>query len=300
MFRNLRIYRISRLAPATAESLSEQLDPGRLRPCGRLEPSSAGWISPYGPERHELVHSVGGCHLLRYGLEEKVMPPAVVRAALAERIAEARQRTGRPPGRRDKLRFKDEVLMDLLPRAFVKPRAIDAYLDLDAGWLVVDAGTVRQADEVATALRMNLTGLELVAPDLRNRICTHLSQWLRTGRCPGEFELGDECDLRSERDATATIRCRRQDLTAPEIRQHLGTGMQVFRLGLRWGERLNFAVTEEFVVTKLKPGAYLAAQLADLASDSDVSRIEAEFALGSLEYRTLIDQLARVFEWEEG
>lgn len=298
MFKNLRIYRISRLAPASAESLSEQLEPGRLRPCGRLEASSAGWVSPYGPDRQELVHSLGDCHLLRYGLEEKVMPPAVVRAALAERIAEARQRTGRPPGRRDKLRFKDEVLMDLLPRAFVKPRAIDAYLDFDAGWLVVDSGTVRQADEVATALRMNLTGLELVAPDLRNRICTHLSQWLRTGRCPGELELGDECDLRSERDATATIRCRRQDLQSREIRRHLDAGMQVFRLGLRWGERLNFTLTEELALTKLKAGAYLAAQLADLATDTEVAQLDAEFALASLEYRTLIDELARILEWE--
>ncbi len=298
MFKNLRPYRIDRAAALTSESLGDQLEAARLAPCGRLEAASAGWVSPYGPERGELVHSVGTCHLVRYGLEEKVLPAAVVRAALSERIAAARERTGRPPGRRDKLRFKDEVLMDLLPRAFVKPRAVDAYLDLDAGWVVVDCATTRQADDVATSLRMHVDGLELSAPDINNRICTHLTAWLRTGRCVGELELGDECDLRSERDAAATIRCRRQDLSSPDIRRHLAAGMQVFRLGLRWGERFSFTLSEEFAVTRLRAGAYLAAQLEDLGADSDLERLDAEFALASLEYRALLEELARGLEWD--
>ncbi len=298
MFRNLRAYRITRHESLSGTTLHEQLDAARLRPCGRLEPTSAGWVSPYGPERAELVHSVGDCHLLRYGIEEKVMPAAVVRAAVAERVSAVRQRTGRPPGQREKLRLKDEVLMDLLPRAFVKPRAIDACLDLGAGWLVVDSASARRADDVATALRMHVDRFELAAPDLRNRICTHLTQWLRAGNCPGELELNDECDLRSERDAAATVRCRRQDLHSPQIRQHLAAGMQVFRLGLRWGERFTFTLNEEFAVGKLRPGAYLASQLADLGGQSDLEQLDAEFALGSLEYRALLDELAQRLEWE--
>ena len=167
MFRNLRAYRITHIAAPTPEALADQLEPGRLRPCGRLEPVSAGWSSPYGRGRDELVHTVGNCHLLRYGLQEKVLPSAVVRAALADREQESRERTGQPPGRRETLRLRDEVLMDLLPRAFVKPRVVDVCLDLESGWLVIDSTSARQADEIATSLRLNLEGLQLSAPALR-------------------------------------------------------------------------------------------------------------------------------------
>lgn len=296
MFKNLTVLHLE-AAPVGADTLGDQLAAGMLNPCGKLQTASAGWVSPYGSQSEVLAHWVGRCCLIRYGVEEKVLPTAVVRAALEERVAEASQRTGHPPGRREKLRLKDEVMMDLLPRAFVKPRAVDAYLDLEAGWLVIDTTSARLVEDLVTQLRMNLTGLRVRAPDIDQRICRHLTQWLGGSNLPKGFALGDECDLRDERDASATIRCRRQELDQPDIRRHLERGMQAFRLGLLWNERLSFTLTDQLSMARMKPMDFVVAQLNDVNAETPMEELDAQFALFSLEFRSLLEQLAEVFDW---
>lgn len=297
MFKNLTVLHLE--AAPVADTLADQLAAGVLNPCGKLQTASAGWVSPYGPQSEVLAHWVGRCCLIRYGVEEKVLPTAVVRAALDERVTEAQQRTGHPAGRREKLRLKDEVMMDLLPRAFVKPRSVDAYLDFEAGWLVIDSTSAKLVDDLVTQLRMNLTGLRVVAPDLDQRVSRLLSQWLSGATLPDGFALGDECDLRDERDVTATIRCRRQDIDQPDIRRHLERGMQAFRLGMTWNERLKFTLTDQFTMSRMAPMDFVVSQLNDVQTETPMEELDAQFALYSLEFRALLEQLAEVFNWPQ-
>ena len=298
MFKNLTVLHLE-AAPVAADTLADQLAAGVLSPCGKLQQASAGWVSPYGAHSDVLAHWVGRCCLIRYGVEEKVLPTAVVRASLDERVREAAQRTGHPPGRREKLRLKDEVLMDLLPRAFVKPRGVDAYMDLEAGWLVIDTTSARLVEDLVTQLRMNVSGLRVVAPDIDQRACRLLTQWLSGGQLPQGFALGDECDLRDERDVSATIRCRRQDLDQPEIRKHLDRGMQAFKLGLTWNERLSFTLTDQFTMSRMQPMDFVVSQLNDVQTESPMEELDAQFALYSLEFRALLEQLAELLGWPQ-
>lgn len=296
MFTNLSIFS-AQLPGGAAEQIADQLAAGVLNPCGKLEPGSAGWVSPYGRSSDVLTHIVGRCVLIRYGIEEKVLPPAVIKDAVEQRLGEAEQKTGQRPGRSEKLRLKDEVLMDLLPRAFVKPRHVDAYLDLEDGWLVVDSASRKTAEDLVALLRMNLTGIKVAAPDAKPAICRKLTHWLKEGRPPEGFMLGDECDLRDERDASATIRCRRQDLDRSDIRRHLEQGMQAFRLGLTWQDRLSFSITEELCALRVKALDQVQTQLSEVRTESAMEELDARFALFSLEYRSLLAHLSEVLDW---
>jgi recombination associated protein RdgC len=298
LFKNARVYRILETPPVDAESLASHLDADRLKECGRLEPVSAGWISPYGRDHEQLVHSAAGCSLIRYGVQEKVLPPAVIREALAERVKEVAERTGKPAGRREKMRLKDEVLMDLLPRAFIKPGHVDAYLDPRRKWLVVDSASSRAADDVATLLRHSVTGLKLEAPDLANRICTIQTDWLEKGQCPEDLDFGDQCDLRDDSDERSTVRCRHQDLTAAEIAQHLRAGKRAVKLGLVWGDRLSFCINEEFALTQVRPLELLQASMEEIGSDDELSELDANFAMTSGEFGALLEVLATLFDWK--
>ncbi len=296
MFSNLSIYS-ARLPGLKTDQIADQLAAGELSPCGKLEPGSAGWVSPYGRDAEILTHIVGNCVLIRYGMEEKVLPPAVVKDAVNQRLAEAERTTGQRAPRSEKLRMKDEVLMDLLPRAFIKPRHVDAYLDLEAGWLVVDSASRKLADELVGLLRMNVTGLKISAPDAKPAICNKLTYWLKEGRPPEGFELGDECDLRDERDVAATIRCRRQDLDRGDIRRHLDQGMQTFRLGLVWQERFSFSLSEELTLLRVKALDQVQEQLSEVRTESAMEELDARFALFSLEFRALLEQVCGAVDW---
>jgi recombination associated protein RdgC len=297
-FKNLRVYRLLPGVNLTAESLQSALEGFSLKPCGKLEPASAGWTSPYGREHQSLVHAAAGCFLIRYGVQEKVLPAAVIKDAMEERLAAARARTGAPAGRQDKLRMRDEVLMDLLPRAFVKPRSIDAYLDSVKGWLIINTSSARQADEIAALLRQSIGDLKLLAPDLVNRIRTRLTTWLETGACPGELGLGDECDLQDESDQGATVKCRHQDLTSREVAQHLKAGKRAMRIGLIWSGRLGFAFSDEFCLQRIKYLEVMQDQLDDLNTEDEMAELDAQFALMTGEFQSLLGQLSELFEWQ--
>ncbi|MEM9530195.1 MAG: recombination-associated protein RdgC [Pseudomonadota bacterium] len=298
MFSNLSVFALSAPMPK-ADDVNHQLAAGALEPCGRLEPSSAGWVSPLGVDAEQLTHGIGEHLLIRYAIEEKVLPAAVIKEALEDRVAKAAEQTGHPTGRRERLRMKDEVMMDLLPRAFVKPRRVDAWLDLGKGWLGVDSTSKKTVDDLVTLLRMNLTGLAVAAPDVKTRACQMLTRWLKDGNPPTGFTLGDECDLRDERDAASTIRCRRQDLDRSDIRRHLDQGMQAFRLGLVWQERLSFSLSEDLTLSRVKPLDLVQSQLSDVRADNPAEELDARFAVMSLEYRALVEDLSALFAWPE-
>lgn len=298
-FRNLRVFRIVDWPAPDDAALAEQLEAHALKPCGRLEASSVGWASPYGRADERLAHTANGCHLLRLGINERVLPAAVIKEAVADRIAAFRERTGNRPNRRQQVTLRDEVMMELLPQAFVKPAQTDAYIDPAAGWLVVDSASAKRAEEVASLLRQSVDGVRLSVIDATNRIQTHLTHWLSTGQCPEEFAFGDECDLRDDDDARSTVKCRHQDLETQEVRQHVDAGKRVVKLGLVWNERIALSVSEEFALSRVRPEEILSEQFEDLPSEDEIQRMDAEFVFMALEFRALLGALSKVLELDE-
>src|SRR3546814_3761470 len=79
-------------------------------------------------------------------LEDKILPAAVVNDLLGKKLAEMEQREGRKPGGRARKRLKEDLVHELLPRAFVKPSRTDAVLDLEHGLCIVDSSSRKSAE----------------------------------------------------------------------------------------------------------------------------------------------------------
>jgi recombination associated protein RdgC len=294
-FRNLTLFRFSKSAARSLPDLEKKLDRHRLRACGPAELATQGFISPYGREEGELVHRVGKFALLTVAREEKLLPNSVVSDELQTRLQKIEDDRGKPVGSRERRRLKDEVLADLLPRAFTRLSRRNAYLDTESGWLAVDTAAQRAAEACTSLIRQALgsfPALPLV-PDESSRVL--MTDWLGRGRLPRELALGDECELRDSADGGATVRCRRQDLESDEIREHLKYGKQVFQLGLVYDERLSFSLGEDLVVRKLRFLDQVQDEVGDTAGESAVAEIDARFALMSLELRRLLDNLQEWF-----
>ena len=146
-FRNLTFFRF----PASHDfsRLDELLPEAALRPVGPLELSSRGFISPFGRGEEALSHRIGDAVWLAVGGEDKILPAAVVNDLLARKVAEIEEKEGRKLGGRARKRLKDDLLHELLPRAFVKSSRIDAMLDLQHGFLAVDTSSRKTAETVA-------------------------------------------------------------------------------------------------------------------------------------------------------
>jgi len=297
-FKNLTLFRLIEPFPLNAEALAARLDRRAFQPCPSFQPSAAGWTPPLGRKARDRLHTVAGRWLMCLRTEEKLLPPIVVNQALAERIALIEDEQRRPVRRREKLELRDQLVQELLPRALTRSRLSYAYLDVADGWLVVDSASPRGVEELTGTLRETIDSLPITPPRVRQSVSATMTAWLTEGQAPGEFMLGDSCELREGGEAGGVVRCRGQDLTGDEIRAHLAAGKQVTQLGLVWQDRLAFVLDEALVVRRLQFLDVVRESLQDDATHSPEAVFDAEFALMTGELALLLPRLLDLFGGE--
>ena len=295
LFRNLTLFRFPSSIRPSLETLDEHLPNAALKPVGPLELSSRGFVSPFGRGEEQLSHRIGDCVLLTLGGEDKLLPSSVVNEVLATKLEAVREREGRNPGGRERKRIKDEVLTDLLPRAFARPMRVNGYLDLGLGWLVVDTSSKKTAEAFVTALREALGSFPALPVNAESSPRALLTAWISGEPMPKGFELGDECELRDPVEAGAIVKCKNQELDSDEVREHLKAGKQGFLLALTFEERLSLVVGEDIVVRKLKFLETATETLEQDNRDSLRAEVDATFALMSGELKSLLKRLTEEF-----
>lgn len=295
-FRNLTLFRFSDSVAKDLDRLEEAFGEHRLRPCGPMEMSTRGFVPPLGREEEALTHAVGTSTLLTVGAEDKLLPASVVNEELSRKVRSIADEEGRKVGGRERKRIKEELMDQLLPRAFVRPSRMSAYLDRKNGWLVLDTSSRKAAENCLTSVRDALGSFPAVplAPEQAPRQL--MTDWLSGGELPAGLTLADECELRDPASATgAVVRCRRQDLESDEVKEHLRGGKQVFQLGLNFDERIGFVLGEDLVLRKLRFFDVVTDELDQTQADSAAAELDARFALMTLELERLLGKLEEWF-----
>jgi recombination associated protein RdgC len=297
-FKNLALLRFTESFGLNATELEERLEQRRFRHCGSLEPVSAGWCAPLGKDTFPLVHGTGGFLMVCLQKEEKILPASVVNEIVAERVGEIEEAQGRPVRKKERDGIRDEVLQDLLPRAFSHSRRTYGYIDPKGGWLVVDSASARKTEEFASVLRQVLGSLPVVPLATRERPGAVMTQWLMEDGPPPGVTLESECELRSPEEDGGIVRCRRHDLSVPEIQNHLEAGKEVIKLAFTWNDRLSLVLDEALSVKRLRFLDLVQEEAADTEADDPAARFDADFAVMSLELAAFLPQLAEMFGGE--
>lgn len=296
MFRNLTLFRFSE---SVGKSLANRPEFGAalasnpLRDCGPLESFTCGFVSPYGPASDSLTLSINGATFFTIGKQEKLLPAAVLNEAVSKRIRDSAESNGRPLGLRARKRIKAEVLDQLLPRAFVRPSRINGYMDTGAGWVVLDTASRKAAETVLTQLRHALGSFPALPLITDNAPRILLTQWLAHDTLPDGFEFGDECELRDPTGG-AIAKCSRQQVENNEVKEHLRSGKQVFRLGLVYRDRLSFVLDDALVLRKLRLLDIAMENLEQECEDA-TAELQARMALMAGELHPLLSAIASVF-----
>lgn len=293
-FRNLTFFRFPVSLDFT--DLDAGLAEAALKPVGALELSSRGFVSPFGRDEPALSHRIGDAVWLTLGGEDRLLPAAVVNDLLAKKLAELEEKEGRKPSGRARKRIKEDLVHELLPRAFVRPSRIDAMLDLQHGYLAVDTSSRKTAEAVASEIRRALGSFPALPLNAEVAPRSVLTGWIAGEPLHEGLALGDECELKDPADGGAVVKCQRQELLGDEIAKHLEAGKQVTRLALQLDDHLSFVVGEDLVVRKLK---FLdgAVEALEGGEREDVrAELDARFALMSGEVRRLFDVLRRTLK----
>jgi recombination associated protein RdgC len=297
-FKNLRAYRLTTPFDLSPEQLDGQLRRHGFQPCGKSQPLALGWVPPLGEEAESLVHAAGGRLLLKLKREEKLLPAAVVREQLEERIADIQSARGRKVYRKERLSLKDEIVQDCLPRAFSRSSHVYAFVDTRANWVFVDAASAARAEELLNLLRECIGSFPVLLPQVNNAPAATMTGWLLHRSLPGDLALGDECELREPGEEGGVVRCRGVDLLSEEVETHLHAGKQVARLALSWDERLSLVMAEDLVLRRLKFSDELMKENEEIPEADAAARLDADFALMSSALSELQERLMALFGGE--
>jgi len=261
MFKNACFFRVAEdfVLPDLA-ALERVLHKARFVPCGPTQPESTGWVPPRGNKSKVLAELVAGHLILKQCTEKRAVPASAIKAAVEEKVERYQQETGneRVPAKLKK-EFKEEVLLDLLPRAFSKRATTLLWLDPRERLLVVDAGSLAGADRIVSSFLAALLEVPGAGPALDLQLvqtqtspAASMAHWLATREAPWRFTVDRDCELKAADEQKSTVRYSRHTLEIDEVAQHIAAGKVPTQLAMTWNDRVSFVLGEAGQIRKLK------------------------------------------------
>ena len=296
-FKNLSLFRFTEPFNLSSLALTEKLEQMIFHPCGSHDESSFGWTAPLA-NSELLTHEANGFIMVCAKKEEKVLPSAVVNEMVQEKVQELETAQGSKISRKERNTLKDELIFELLPRAFSFSRKTYAYIDPKGGWIVVDSASSKKAEDLLSHLRRCLGSLPVVPINTSNNPSQVMTQWLMDNEAPQGISIEDECELRSTEEEGGIVRCKNHDLSLPEIKNHLEKDKLVTKLALNWDERLSFILDETLAVKRLRLSDLIEEQIEDTHAETEAERFDADFSIMTLELANFLPRLLELFGGE--
>ena len=281
-FRNLRIFRLSSEWTKDAKQLNALLAKKPLTRCGAMDMHSRGWVYP---REGDFVHSAHRQWLIALGVEQKLLPAAVIRQVTQERAAKLEEEQQRKLGRKEMRDLRDSVAEELLPKAFTSRRTTWAWIDPANGWLVLDAGSDAKAEEFLDVLSHSVGAIELRPVHTEVSASSAMTGWLAANAAPPGFSIDDDLELQAATVGKSVIRYVRHGLEGGEVQKHIANGKVAMKLGMTWNDRVSFVLSDKLqikrlaFVDKIKEAAEQSAQSADEQFDADFVLMTGELNL---------------------
>jgi recombination associated protein RdgC len=290
-FKNLLVYRLDAKWNVEARNLEKLLAARALQPCNSFEMESHGWLArqPGDP----FLHTLHGHWLLTLGVEQKILPAAVIRQIAAERAAELAVKQGHSIGRKQMREIKERVLDELLPRALSRRQTTGAWVDPAHRWFAIDTVSETKAARVLETLRKSGSDFPATLLDTQISPSTAMTGWLAKGEISPDFTIDQDLELRAGDANKATVRYVRHGLTGADIQAHIGSGKTATRLGMTWKDKISFVLTENLQIKRITFLNVLTRDTDDGADNKD-EQFDLDFALMTGELSLLLADLVKL------
>ncbi|MFA6015976.1 MAG: recombination-associated protein RdgC [Gallionellaceae bacterium] len=294
-FKNIFIYRLATDCVITAEILKEKLATKPLMPCSGLDKQNCGWVSSRGDDR--LIHVANGQILFALGVEQKLLPAAIINRFTKERVADIEAQQGYKVGRKELKDLKEAITEELLPKAFALQRITYAWLDTLNGRLIIDAASASKAEELLEFLNKTLDELPVKSLNTETSPVAAMTDWLASDSAPLPFTIDRDLELRATDESKATVRYANHALEGEEILAHIASGKRATRLGLTWNDRISFVLTEQLQIKRLEFLDIIKEESTTLADTAD-EMFELDFTLMTGELTNMLTDLIGVLGGE--
>ncbi|HJD44096.1 MAG TPA: recombination-associated protein RdgC [Candidatus Paenalcaligenes intestinipullorum] len=295
-FKNLRIFRLNPAWKTDTAQLEDVLSQHAFQPGTSQDPSSLGWVPPQ--ENGALVHELNGQLLLSVRFEKKLLPSTVVNQVTRAKAKDLEAEQGYKVGRKQMRELKEDVITELLPKAFSIQRDTSIWIDPINHWLVIDAAAAATADEIMGLIAKTLDPFPVLPLYTEQSPAAAMTAWLVADEAPVNFTIDQDTELRSTSESRAVVRYVRHSVDIEEVRKHIEQGKQCTRLALTWADKLSFVLTDGLEVKRLAPLDILTEQ-ADTALVNEEESFNSDFAIMSAELNQMLNDLVAALGGEK-
>ncbi|MET1255078.1 recombination-associated protein RdgC [Aliikangiella maris] len=293
-FRNLHLYRLSKSFELSADELAEKLDDKRFQPCGRQAEESVGWISPIHRERDYLIHAGGGAVLICMRREQKVIPASAVKEAVEEKVKAVGESMGRKVYSKEKQSIKEDIISQMLPKAFVRSTHIWAYIDIKRNYLVLNAGSASVADKFFELLVETIGSFGAIKLVSEENPALILNHWLEEG-LPDGWELTGDYELKDPQDERVA-KFKDNESENGVLGDLLADGYWVNKLGIRYKGLLKAVIQPDLQIKNIKFMDELLAENDHVDGEDEMVKFDADFVLMTQTLGEFIGEIIHLFK----
>lgn len=292
-FKQVQLFQLTDSIPYSPESLAEKLESLAFTSCLPSFHSSAGWVSPFDDDHAPLVHGMNGYMMLCMQVEEKILPAAVIRQELNDKIKQIELADDRKVRQKEKLSLKDEIIITLLPRAFTKLTRLYAYIDTKNNWLILGTANAGKTEQFISLFKKSISeGVRV--PEI-NKVSPIITHWLKNKSYPKEFSVEKSCVLQDPEQQSRVIRCQHQDLFANSIQAILKDGCEAKQLALCWQDRINFVLADDFSLRSIQYQEEVIAAANEIDAETNKQQFDADFFIMTETLCGLLSDLLALF-----
>ncbi len=293
--KNLRIYRLDPSWALDAAQLSELLEQHHFHPGTSQDPLSLGWTEPRAG--HGLVYQNNEQILLCMRSEKKLLPGTVINQVARTKAAEIAEEQGYKPGRKQMQEVKEQVITELMPRAFSVARDTQVWIDPINRWLCVDAAAASTGDEVMGLLAKTINPFPVLPLYTELSPGGAMTSWLLEDEAPANFSIDQDTELRSTTESRALVKYVRHSAEPEELGRHIQAGKQCTRLALTWDDRISFVLTDSLELKRIILLDVIKEQKTSISGDED-ELFNSDMSLITLELSRMFADLLHATHWE--
>lgn len=294
-FKNIFIFAFTRPFNWTQEQLEKHLSECLFTPCGSTELGHFGFVNPLGKHGNNIIHQANGNTLICARKEEKILPAPVIKDMIEEKIELLETEQGRGATKKEKEQFKEDIIFELLPRAFSRIVDTHAYISPKDNLIVINSSSRGKAEDLLALLRKALGTLPVTSLEPDTQSDETMTNWLVEKDLGTKFQLGYEAEFHALGDDGAIARVKNQDLGSTEVKGHLDADKYLTKVSLEWDESLSFVLNDDLSIKRLKFFDVIQDQNDDIDSDDVIAKLDADFALMTGELNRFIHDLLSEF-----
>lgn len=310
-FKNSLIFQLDEPFTHTQKSLTEAFARLPLLGCAGEELIAYGWLPAFTssptflePAIHRpeekggreisnpyLVEEITHAFFIRLGVEQKRLPRLAIKTALEKRAQDQSIDLS------DRRRYKELealVIKELIKTIPPERTSIQAYIDTQKNWLVIDASSPKKGALLTTFLRKTLGSLPITPYAPQTTLPSLFSHWVLHGIPNPEFSFLDEIELKElKKEEGGTAKFKGIPPHSPEILKNLEHDWEATKLALLYKESIHFILGEDFILKRLKYEPLFFDALGAIEEDFNDSYYQAQSnaTLQVAEFRELFTSL---------